>query len=138
MSGQVQGVSTSRLQFMVSKTGKLLSHIVIRMRVTRLLLLAIRVSVQQFNIYCVCFGLMFQLNSTHNWKQLKSCLVKTDDCNNLSKRYKVKISTWNFYFSYISSLVYVDVFGYLLQTLKQYKLAKLTPIEAGCCRPPSE
>ncbi|KAK4365348.1 hypothetical protein RND71_016706 [Anisodus tanguticus] len=26
----------------------------------------------------------------------------------------------------------------LLLTLKQYKLAKLTPIEAGCCRPPSE
>lgn len=52
-----------------------------------------------------------QLNSTHKWKQLKSCLVETDDCNNLSKRYK---------------------------TLKQYTLAKLTPIEAGCCRPPSE
>ncbi|GMP96224.1 hypothetical protein CsSME_00044959 [Camellia sinensis var. sinensis] len=27
---------------------------------------------------------------------------------------------------------------FLKQTLKQYKLAKLTPIEAGCCRPPSE
>ncbi|XP_016453570.1 tetraspanin-10-like [Nicotiana tabacum] len=52
-----------------------------------------------------------QLNNTHNWKHLKGCLVKTDDCSNLSRRYK---------------------------TLKQYKLAKLTPIEAGCCRPPSE
>ncbi|KAH0687797.1 hypothetical protein KY290_019406 [Solanum tuberosum] len=52
-----------------------------------------------------------QLNNTHNWKHLKSCLVKTDDCSNLSKRYK---------------------------TAKQYKLAKLTPIEAGCCKPPSE
>ncbi|KAK9927258.1 hypothetical protein M0R45_024450 [Rubus argutus] len=27
---------------------------------------------------------------------------------------------------------------FLKETLKQYKLAKLTPIEAGCCRPPSE
>ncbi|XP_018828645.1 tetraspanin-10 isoform X2 [Juglans regia] len=27
---------------------------------------------------------------------------------------------------------------FLKQTLKQYKLAKLSPIEAGCCRPPSE
>ncbi|XP_016567446.1 tetraspanin-10 isoform X2 [Capsicum annuum] len=52
-----------------------------------------------------------QLNNTHNWKHLKSCLVKTNDCSNLSKRYK---------------------------TRKEYKLAKLTPIEAGCCRPPSE
>ncbi|KAJ8766131.1 hypothetical protein K2173_021648 [Erythroxylum novogranatense] len=52
-----------------------------------------------------------QLNNTHNWKHLRSCLVKSEDCNNLSKKYK---------------------------TLKQYKSAKLTPIEAGCCRPPSE
>lgn len=52
-----------------------------------------------------------QLNNTKNWNHLKSCLVKTDDCSNLSKKYK---------------------------TRKQYKLAKLTPIEAGCCRPPSE
>ncbi|XP_057462725.1 tetraspanin-10-like [Actinidia eriantha] len=52
-----------------------------------------------------------QLNNTHNWEHLRSCLVKHDDCNNLSKKYK---------------------------TLKQFKLAKLTPIEAGCCRPPSE
>ncbi|CAL5437379.1 unnamed protein product [Camellia sinensis] len=51
------------------------------------------------------------LNNTHYWEHLRSCLVKSDDCNNLSKKYK---------------------------TLKQYKLAKLTPIEAGCCRPPSE
>ncbi|KAK8523017.1 hypothetical protein V6N12_073728 [Hibiscus sabdariffa] len=27
---------------------------------------------------------------------------------------------------------------FLKQTLKQYKMAKLTPIEAGCCRPPSD
>ncbi|BBH03332.1 tetraspanin10 [Prunus dulcis] len=40
-----------------------------------------------------------QLNSTRNWKHLQSCLVKSDDCKNLSKKYK---------------------------TLKQYKLAKLT------------
>ncbi|KAJ0775247.1 putative tetraspanin/Peripherin [Helianthus annuus] len=52
-----------------------------------------------------------ELNNTHNWKRLRSCLVKSDDCNNLSKKYK---------------------------TLKQYKSAKLTPIEAGCCRPPSQ
>lgn len=52
-----------------------------------------------------------ELNNSHNWKRLRACLVKTEDCNNLSKRYK---------------------------TPKQYKLAKLTPIEAGCCRPPSE
>ncbi|CAI9284445.1 unnamed protein product [Lactuca saligna] len=50
------------------------------------------------------------LNNTHYWKHLQTCLVKTDDCSNLSKRFK---------------------------TLKQYELAKLTPIEAGCCRPPS-
>ncbi|CAB4279871.1 unnamed protein product [Prunus armeniaca] len=52
-----------------------------------------------------------QLNNTRNWKHLQSCLVKSDDCKKLYKKYK---------------------------TLKQYKLAKLTPIEAGCCRPPSE
>ncbi|KAJ0106255.1 hypothetical protein Patl1_18748 [Pistacia atlantica] len=52
-----------------------------------------------------------QLNNTENWKRLKGCLVKTQDCNNLAKKYK---------------------------TLKQYKSAKLTPIEAGCCGPPSE
>ncbi|KAL0297714.1 UNVERIFIED_CONTAM: Tetraspanin-10 [Sesamum radiatum] len=52
-----------------------------------------------------------QLNNSHNWEHLKSCLVKSDDCNNLSKRYR---------------------------TLKQFKSAKLSPIEAGCCRPPSE
>ncbi|XP_043714255.1 tetraspanin-10 isoform X1 [Telopea speciosissima] len=52
-----------------------------------------------------------ELNNTRNWKQLKSCLVKSEDCNNLPKKYK---------------------------TLKRYKMAELTPIEAGCCRPPSE
>ncbi|KAK4770672.1 hypothetical protein SAY87_031204 [Trapa incisa] len=52
-----------------------------------------------------------QLNNTHNWNRLKSCLVKSEDCNNLSKKYK---------------------------TPRQYRSAKLTPIEAGCCRPPSE
>ncbi|XP_059664556.1 tetraspanin-10-like [Cornus florida] len=52
-----------------------------------------------------------QLKNSHSWKQLKHCLVKSDNCNNLSKKYK---------------------------TLTQYKLAKLTPIESGCCRPPSE
>ncbi|KAL7590436.1 hypothetical protein Lser_V15G39201 [Lactuca serriola] len=50
------------------------------------------------------------LNNTYYWKHLQTCLVKTDDCSNLSKRFK---------------------------TLKQYELAKLTPIEAGYCRPPS-
>ena len=52
-----------------------------------------------------------QLNDTDKWTHLRSCLVKSDDCNSLSKRYK---------------------------TLKQYKLAELTPIESGCCRPPAE
>lgn len=52
-----------------------------------------------------------QLNNTHNWEQLRSCLVKADDCNKLPKRYK---------------------------TLPKYKSAELTPIESGCCRPPSE
>ncbi|CAL1375382.1 unnamed protein product [Linum trigynum] len=52
-----------------------------------------------------------QLNNTNHWKRLKSCLVKSDDCNHLSRKYR---------------------------TLKQYKSAKLSPIEAGCCRPPSE
>ncbi|KAG7036056.1 Tetraspanin-10 [Cucurbita argyrosperma subsp. argyrosperma] len=56
-------------------------------------------------------GAPLQLNDTDNWMRLKSCLVKSEDCNILSKKYK---------------------------SLKQYKLAKLTPIEAGCCRPPSE
>ncbi|KAI3812949.1 hypothetical protein L1987_17662 [Smallanthus sonchifolius] len=52
-----------------------------------------------------------KLNNTHNWKHLQSCFVKTEVCNSLPKRYR---------------------------TLKQYKSAKLTPIEAGCCRPPSQ
>jgi hypothetical protein len=52
-----------------------------------------------------------QLNNTDNWSHLRSCLVKSDDCNNLSKRYKF---------------------------LKEYRHAELSPIEAGCCRPPSE
>ncbi|GLU05777.1 hypothetical protein SLE2022_228580 [Rubroshorea leprosula] len=52
-----------------------------------------------------------ELNNTKNWERLKSCLVKSEECNNLPKKYK---------------------------TPEQYKIAKLTPIEAGCCRPPSE
>lgn len=52
-----------------------------------------------------------QLNNTDNWKRLKSCLVKSEQCRKLSKKYK---------------------------TIKQLKSAELTPIEAGCCRPPSE
>jgi hypothetical protein len=52
-----------------------------------------------------------QLNDTEKWTHLRSCLVKSDDCNGLSRRYK---------------------------TLKQYKLADLTPMESGCCRPPAE
>ncbi|CAN1300886.1 TET10 [Linum perenne] len=54
---------------------------------------------------------LYQLNNTNHWKRLKSCLVKSDDCNHLSRKYR---------------------------TLKHYKSAKLSPIEAGCCRPPSE
>ncbi|KAD3641299.1 hypothetical protein E3N88_30523 [Mikania micrantha] len=52
-----------------------------------------------------------KLNNTHNWKHLRSCFVKAEVCNSLPKRYK---------------------------TLRQYKLANLTPIEASCCRPPSQ
>ncbi|XP_042419495.1 tetraspanin-10-like isoform X2 [Zingiber officinale] len=52
-----------------------------------------------------------QLNDSKHWRHLRSCLVKSEECNSLPKRFK---------------------------TLKEYKLAELTPIEAGCCRPPSE
>ncbi|XP_020527477.1 tetraspanin-10 isoform X3 [Amborella trichopoda] len=52
-----------------------------------------------------------QLNNSQNWRRLKSCLVKSEDCKTLPKLYK---------------------------TLKEYKNAELSPIEAGCCRPPSE
>jgi len=52
-----------------------------------------------------------RLNDKTDWHRLRSCLVKPDYCNSLIKEYK---------------------------TLKQYKQAKLSPIEAGCCRPPSE
>uniref|UniRef100_A0A0E0EZN0 Tetraspanin-10 n=1 Tax=Oryza meridionalis TaxID=40149 RepID=A0A0E0EZN0_9ORYZ len=57
------------------------------------------------------FCLWGELNDTEKWTHLRSCLVKSDDCNGLSRRYK---------------------------TLKQYKLADLTPMESGCCRPPAE
>ncbi|CAN8240672.1 unnamed protein product [Cochlearia groenlandica] len=52
-----------------------------------------------------------QLNNTNHWKRLESCLVKSEQCRKLSKKYK---------------------------TIRQLKSAELTPIEAGCCRPPSE
>eukprot|EP01018_Ginkgo_biloba_P025743 Gb_32232 [translate_table: standard] len=52
-----------------------------------------------------------RLNNTRNWNHLQSCLVKSNYCNDLIKEYK---------------------------TLKNYQQAKLTPIEAGCCKPPSE
>ncbi|XP_020527486.1 tetraspanin-10 isoform X4 [Amborella trichopoda] len=52
-----------------------------------------------------------QLNNSQNWRRLKSCLVKSEDCKTLPKLYK---------------------------TLKEYKNAELSPIEAGCCRPPSD
>lgn len=34
---------------------------------------------------------LLQLNNPENWKRLKSCLVKSEDCNNLSKKYKVHV-----------------------------------------------
>ncbi|KAK8965831.1 Tetraspanin-10 [Platanthera guangdongensis] len=52
-----------------------------------------------------------EINNTKNWGRLKSCFLMSEDCNNLPKKYK---------------------------TLKEFKSAELTPIEAGCCRPPSE
>ena len=36
------------------------------------------------------------------------------------------------------TMLFTVIFLYPVQTLKQYKAAKLTPIEAGCCRPPFE
>lgn len=51
------------------------------------------------------------LRNPTNWKHLKSCLVKTKYCSTLSKQYK---------------------------SLKEYKNAALTPIQSGCCQPPSE
>nr|KAJ0195003.1 hypothetical protein LSAT_V11C700377970 [Lactuca sativa] len=57
----------------------------------------------------------YRLQDYNTWflkeKHLQTCLVKADDYSNLSKRFK---------------------------TLKQYELAKLFPIEAGGCRPPSD
>ncbi|KAJ0442941.1 hypothetical protein HanIR_Chr16g0815081 [Helianthus annuus] len=49
-----------------------------------------------------------KLNNPLNWKHLQSCFVKTEVCNSLPKRYR---------------------------TLKQYKLAELTPIEAVADHP---
>ena len=79
--------------------------------------------------------------------------MKSDDCNGLSRRYKVpplphifllvttdvltiksKVSP----FPSISAMSILPVLFYSLQTLKQYKLADLTPMESGCCRPPAE
>lgn len=51
------------------------------------------------------------LSNTNNWKHLKSCLVKTKYCNNLIRDYK---------------------------TLEAYNKADLSPIQSGCCKPPSE
>ncbi|GMQ09070.1 hypothetical protein CsSME_00052556 [Camellia sinensis var. sinensis] len=34
----------------------------------------------------------FQLNNTHYWERLRSCLLISDDCNNLSKKYKLSTS----------------------------------------------
>lgn len=44
--------------------------------------------------------LYFQLNNTHNWQRLKSCLVKSDDCNNLSRKYRVKDSMVCYMYKY--------------------------------------
>jgi hypothetical protein len=78
-----------------------------------------------------------QLNNTEKWTHLRSCLVKSDDCNNLSKRYKV---TSDLAIGIFRRLIYYCSCSicYFLQTLKQYKLAELTPMESGCCRPPAE
>uniref|UniRef100_A0A0E0R129 Tetraspanin-10 n=1 Tax=Oryza rufipogon TaxID=4529 RepID=A0A0E0R129_ORYRU len=99
------------------------------------------------------FCLWGELNDTEKWTHLRSCLVKSDDCNGLSRRYKVpplphifllvttdvltiksKVSP----FPSISAMSILPVLFYSLQTLKQYKLADLTPMESGCCRPPAE
>ncbi|XLR65298.1 hypothetical protein HN51_007797 [Arachis hypogaea] len=78
-----------------------------------------------------------QINNSHNWEHLRGCLVKSEDCSILSKKYKVYSNLFNCIISYLlhnTDYNFVDI----LQTLKQYKSAKLTPIEAGCCGPPSE
>lgn len=41
------------------------------------------------------------MNNTRNWKHLQSCLVKSDDCKNLYKKYKVQFLTC-INFSFIS------------------------------------
>lgn len=87
-----------------------------------------------------------QLNDTEKWTHLRSCLVKSDDCNNLSKRYKVTL--WLvlhlIYHVVVAPFATINVTVVLIaqpnfmQTLKQYKLAELTPMESGCCCPPAE
>ncbi|KAK6947773.1 hypothetical protein RJ641_001246, partial [Dillenia turbinata] len=53
-----------------------------------------------FYSLCFCFSCRFIVTnngsghslSTKNWKRMKSCPVKADDCNNLPKKYEAKIS----------------------------------------------
>lgn len=74
--------------------------------------------------------------------------MKTDDCNNLSKRYKVTISVLHiFHLIYsvgvapFAAVPFVEILFIVpnsMQTAREYKLADLTPMESGCCRPPAE
>ncbi|KAB1222521.1 Tetraspanin-10 [Morella rubra] len=96
-STEVQRCATNLCQFIVTNNGS--GHSVTGLRY------------KEYQLQDYHSWFLKQLNNTENWKRLSSCLVKSEDCNNLSRKYK---------------------------TLKQYKLAKLSAIEAGCCRPPSE
>ncbi|KAL8138760.1 hypothetical protein V2J09_004761 [Rumex salicifolius] len=93
------------LAFIVTNNGS--GHKVSGLRPPWLLL--IRYKEYQLEDYSTWF--LRELNNSHNWMHLRACLVNSQNCGNLSKKYK---------------------------NLRQYKNAKLTPIEAGCCRPPSE
>ncbi|CAL0312670.1 unnamed protein product [Lupinus luteus] len=82
-----------------------------------------------------------ELNNSRNWERLRGCLVKAEHCNNLSKKYKVSslcITELNYSLSSQKIVIYALSEIHFMQTLRQYKSAKLTPIEAGCCRPPSQ
>lgn len=103
----------------------------------------------------LCAGITFfsfkmKLNDTEKWTRLRSCLVKSDDCSSLSKRYKVPpilhsshflspdVLSWSFFICNHSFCGDLCTLFDFMQTLKQYRFADLTPIESGCCRPPAE
>ncbi|KAI7988783.1 Tetraspanin-10, partial [Camellia lanceoleosa] len=66
--------------------------------------------------------------------KLKKCLIKQTNKNKIRR---MSFALFMIFFFFEKKFLSFEYF-LLLWTLKQYKLAKLTPIEAGCCRPPSE